>query len=66
MKLEERMKKDPILRGSESKRAIISSEFDEFLNRIMDRGIDLQYFNANWNYSDGKYACFGGLGNPTK
>ena len=66
MELEERMEKDPILKGSETKRAIISDEFNEFLCRISDRGINLDYFNANWSYADDKYACFGGLGNPIK
>lgn len=66
MEIEERMKVDPILRGSESRRVIIVEEFNKFIENISDRGINLNYFNANWNYSDGKYACFGGLGNPNE
>lgn len=64
MNLEDKMKTDEILRGSEEIRVKINEEFMKFLGGLTEQGIDLNYINIHWNYEDGKYGCCGGLGLP--
>lgn len=64
MNLEERMKTDEILMGSEKIRLKINKEFEKFLCGLIDEGIDLNHIDIYWNYADGKYGCCGGFGAP--